>query len=139
MRPIVVHRAVSRPFRVGLRVMPDAGELGRTDARWWAPVDRRPRSREGTFVEITGLITAIVFGAAIGGLGRLVAPGRHRLSLLVTILVGIVAAVAGTGVAGLIGVADTSGIDWTEIALQVIFAGGGVMLLSRARSRLYID
>ena len=86
-------------------------------------------------MEITGLITAIVFGAAIGGLGRLVAPGRHRLSLLVTILVGIVAAVAGTGVAGLIGVADTSGVDWTEIALQVIFAGGGVTLLSRSRAR----
>jgi hypothetical protein len=47
--------------------------------------------------------------------------------------VGIVAAVGGTGVASLIGVADTPGIDWTEIALQVIFAGGGVSLLSRSR------
>ncbi len=64
-------------------------------------------------MEITGLITAIVFGAIIGGLGRAIVPGRHQMSLLVTILVGIVAAVAGTGVAELIGVADTSGIDWT--------------------------
>jgi uncharacterized membrane protein YeaQ/YmgE (transglycosylase-associated protein family) len=90
-------------------------------------------------VEITGLITAIVFGAAIGGLGRLVAPGRHRLSLFVTILVGIVAAVAGTGVAGFIGVADTGGIDWIEIALQVVFAAGGVTLLSGMRARQYSD
>jgi uncharacterized membrane protein YeaQ/YmgE (transglycosylase-associated protein family) len=96
------------------------------------------RGRE-LLVEITGLITAIVFGAVIGGLGRLVVPGRHQLSLLVTILVGIVAAVAGTGVAGFIGVADTGGIDWTEIALQIIFAGGGVTLLSRARARQYSD
>lgn len=87
----------------------------------------------GRAVEITGLISAIIFGVVIGGLGRAVVPGRHQMSLLVTILVGIVAAVAGTGVAGLIGVADTPGIDWTEIALQVIFAGGGVTLLSRSR------
>ena len=86
-------------------------------------------------MEITGLITAIVFGAIIGGLGRAIVPGRHQMSLLVTILVGIIAAVAGTGVAELIGVADTSGIDWTELALQLIFAGGGVSLLSGVRSR----
>ena len=86
-------------------------------------------------MEITGLITAIIFGLAIGGLGRLVAPGRNQVSLLVTMLVGIVAAVLGTAVAGFIGVADTPGIDWTELALQIVFAGGGVSLLSRARSR----
>lgn len=86
-------------------------------------------------MEITGIISAIVFGAAIGGLGRLVVPGRQQLSLLVTILVGVVAAVAGTGVAGIIGVADTPGVDWTELALQIIFAGGGVSLLSGARAR----
>ncbi|MGH3760826.1 GlsB/YeaQ/YmgE family stress response membrane protein [Actinophytocola sp.] len=86
-------------------------------------------------MEITGIISAVVFGAAIGGLGRLVVPGRQQLSLLATILVGIAAAVAGTGVAGLIGVADTPGIDWAELALQIIFAGGGVSLLSGARSR----
>jgi uncharacterized membrane protein YeaQ/YmgE (transglycosylase-associated protein family) len=85
-------------------------------------------------MEITGLITAIVFGTIIGGLGRAIVPGRHQMSLLVTILVGIIAAVAGTAVADLIGVADTSGIDWTELALQVIFAGGGVSLLSGVRS-----
>lgn len=86
-------------------------------------------------MEITGFITAIVFGAVIGGLGRAVVPGRHQLGLLVTILVGIVGAVVGTGVAGLVGVADTAGIDWAEIAIQVVFAGGGVSLLTRARSR----
>jgi uncharacterized membrane protein YeaQ/YmgE (transglycosylase-associated protein family) len=86
-------------------------------------------------MEITGLFTAILFGAIIGGLGRAIVPGRHQMSLLVTILVGILAAVAGTGVAELIGVANTDGIDWTELALQVIFAGGGVTLLSGVRSR----
>jgi hypothetical protein len=50
-------------------------------------------------------------------------------------LVGIVAAVAGTAVAGFIGVAETSGIDWSELALQIIFSGGVVSLLSRERIR----
>lgn len=84
-------------------------------------------------MEITGIVTAIVFGAIIGGLGRAIVPGRHNMSLPVTILVGIVAAVAGTGVAELIGVANTDGFDWTELALQVIFAGGGVTLLRGVR------
>jgi len=84
-------------------------------------------------MEIDGIITAIVFGTIIGCLGRMVAPGRIRLSLPVTILVGIAAAVLGTGIADLIGVADTSGIDWIEIALQVILAGAGVTALTKSR------
>jgi uncharacterized membrane protein YeaQ/YmgE (transglycosylase-associated protein family) len=115
--------------------MPDAGGVPRRRCSTVGAREPAPSVEEGTHVEITGLITAVVFGAAIGGLGRLVAPGRHQLSLLVTILVGIVAALAGTGVAELIGVADTEGIDWIELALQVIFAGGGVSLLSGARAR----
>jgi len=86
-------------------------------------------------MEIGGLISALVIGAIIGALGRLVVPGRQRISLLMTLLVGIVAALLGTTVAGFLGVADTPGVDWIELALQIGFAGGGVALLSGARSR----
>jgi len=44
----------------------------------------------------TGIITAIVIGAIIGLLGRLVLPGKQPIGLLVTILVGIVSALIGT-------------------------------------------
>lgn len=70
-------------------------------------------------MEIGGLFTALLFGAIIGGLGRLVIPGRQHVSLLATILVGIVAALLGTAAATVLGVANTSGIDWIELALQV--------------------
>lgn len=88
-------------------------------------------------MEISGLFTALLFGAVIGGLGRLVVPGRQHVSLLATILVGIVAALLGTAAATVLGVADTPGIDWIELALQVGLAGAGVTLLTnRSRPKL---
>ncbi|MFI9812404.1 GlsB/YeaQ/YmgE family stress response membrane protein [Saccharothrix variisporea] len=81
-------------------------------------------------MEITGIISAIFIGIAIGGLGRLVVPGRQHISLLMTMLVGIAAALVGTFAASIIGVADTDGIDWIELALQVGLAGVGVTALS---------
>ena len=86
-------------------------------------------------MEITGLITAVIIGAIIGGLGRAVVPGRNRISVVMTILIGIVAALLGTGVANVLGVADTSGVDWIELFLQVGLAGGGVVAVSDARGR----
>ena len=89
-------------------------------------------------MEIGGLFTALLFGAVIGGLGRLVMPGRHHISLLATVLVGIVAALLGTAAATVLGVADTPGIDWIELALQVGLAGAGVTLWStRSRQKLH--
>ncbi|WP_309118046.1 GlsB/YeaQ/YmgE family stress response membrane protein [Saccharothrix sp.] len=81
-------------------------------------------------MEITGIISALFIGIAIGGLGRLVVPGRQRISLLMTMLVGIAAALLGTFAASIIGVDHTSGIDWIELALQVGLAGAGVTVLS---------
>ncbi|MDX8146033.1 GlsB/YeaQ/YmgE family stress response membrane protein [Lentzea sp. BCCO 10_0061] len=89
-------------------------------------------------MEIGGLFTALLFGAIIGGLGRLVIPGRQHVSLLATILVGIVAALLGTAAATVLGVANTPGIDWIELALQVGLAGVGVTLLAnRSRQKLH--
>ncbi len=86
-------------------------------------------------MEITGLISALLIGALIGGLGRLVVPGRQHVSLLTTILVGIVSALLGTAAATVLGVADTAGIDWIELALQVGLAGAGVTTLANRRHR----
>jgi uncharacterized membrane protein YeaQ/YmgE (transglycosylase-associated protein family) len=85
-------------------------------------------------VEITGLISALIVGVIIGGLGRLVVPGRQKISMVMTLLVGIAAALVGTFAASIIGVSNTSGIDWIELALQVGLAALGVTTLARKRS-----
>jgi uncharacterized membrane protein YeaQ/YmgE (transglycosylase-associated protein family) len=79
---------------------------------------------------ITGIITAIVIGAIIGVLGRLVAPGKQNIPIWLTVLVGIVAAFIGTFIAGLFGAANTGGIDWIELILQVVVAAIGVTIVA---------
>ncbi|MFG2515930.1 GlsB/YeaQ/YmgE family stress response membrane protein [Streptomyces sp. NPDC048584] len=85
-------------------------------------------------MEIDGIISAIVIGVVIGVLGRLVVPGRQRIGVLWTILVGIVAALIGSGIAAAFGVADTDGVDWVEWLIQIGLAAVGVTALDRAKS-----
>ncbi|WP_433276644.1 GlsB/YeaQ/YmgE family stress response membrane protein [Pseudonocardia xinjiangensis] len=85
---------------------------------------------------VTGIITAIVIGAIIGALGRLVVPGRQPIPIWLTIVVGIVAAFIGTFIARAIGIPTaTSGIDWLELIVQVIVAAIGVVLVSNLYGR----
>ncbi len=86
-------------------------------------------------MEISGIITAIVIGAIIGALGRLVVPGRQNIQIWLTIVVGIVAALIGTAIAGALGVAQTAGIDWIELIIQIALAAGGVSAVSAIRSK----
>ena len=78
---------------------------------------------------ITGVNTAIVVGAIIGALGRLVLPGRQPIPIWLTIVIGIVAAFIGTFIARALGIpTQTSGIDWLELIVQVIVAAIGVSI-----------
>ncbi|GAA3545773.1 transglycosylase [Nonomuraea rosea] len=79
-------------------------------------------------MEITGIISGLIIGIAIGALGRLVIPGRQRIPIWLTIVIGVVAALIGTAIAAALGVADTGGIDWIELAIQVALAALGVSL-----------
>ena len=80
---------------------------------------------------ITGIITAILIGAVVGVLGRLLVPGRQPIGMLVTVLVGIVSAFIGTVIARALGIPTaTAGIDWLELLVQVIVAALGVALVS---------
>jgi uncharacterized membrane protein YeaQ/YmgE (transglycosylase-associated protein family) len=79
-------------------------------------------------MHITGIVMAIIIGLVIGALGRLVVPGRQPIPIWLTMVIGIVAALIGTVIAENIGVADTKGIDWVELAIQVGLAAVGVVL-----------
>jgi uncharacterized membrane protein YeaQ/YmgE (transglycosylase-associated protein family) len=86
-------------------------------------------------VEVTGFFAAIIIGLIIGALGRLVVPGKQDMPIWLTLLVGVVAAILGTFLAGALGVDDTKGIDWIEIAIQVALAAAGVAVLAGTRGR----
>ncbi len=82
------------------------------------------------FVDI---VWAIIGGAIIGILARLVLPGRQNISMLVTVLVGIIAAFVGTLIARGFGVGETNGFDWIRHGIQLGLAVIAVALLARMR------
>lgn len=86
-------------------------------------------------MEVTGFFTAIVIGLIIGALGRLVVPGKQNIPIWLTLLIGVLAAILGTFVAGVLGVADTRGVDWIELIIQVGFAAVGVSVVAGTYSR----
>ena len=72
------------------------------------------------------VIFALVVGTVIGGLARLLLPGKQNMSFAATIGVGFVAALVGGLVAEAFGLADTDGIDWIKFAIQLSLAVVGV-------------
>ena len=78
----------------------------------------------------TGIITAVIIGAIIGALGRLVLPGRQNIPVWLTIVVGIAAALLGSVIAGALNVRETNGVDWLELFIQIALAAVGVALVS---------
>ncbi|WP_326837473.1 GlsB/YeaQ/YmgE family stress response membrane protein [Amycolatopsis rhabdoformis] len=84
---------------------------------------------------VAGIISALLVGLVIGVLGRLVAPGKQKIPLWLTIVIGIIAAFAGTAIARGAGYADTEGLDWLELITQVVLAALGVSLTAAAYGR----
>lgn len=82
---------------------------------------------------IESILGAIVIGAIIGAIGRLLLPGRQAIGWILTIVVGIVAALIGTLIAQSLGVETTPGIDWIELVMQVLLAVVGVGLVAGLR------
>ncbi|GAB2843606.1 GlsB/YeaQ/YmgE family stress response membrane protein [Lentzea nigeriaca] len=84
-------------------------------------------------MEITGILSALIVGLVIGVLGKLVMPGRQKTPIWLTILVGIVAAFVGTAIARGLGVANTEGIDWIEVLIQIALAAAGIGIVAGTR------
>jgi uncharacterized membrane protein YeaQ/YmgE (transglycosylase-associated protein family) len=87
-------------------------------------------------MEISGVVSAILIGGAIGVLGRLVTPGHQHIGVLWTLVVGIAAALIGSALAHAFGLSATEGPDWLEWLLQIVLAALGVFALDRSRATL---
>jgi uncharacterized membrane protein YeaQ/YmgE (transglycosylase-associated protein family) len=87
-------------------------------------------------VTVTSIIVAIIVGAIIGALGRLVVPGRQSIPIWLTVVIGIVAAFIGTFIARALGIPTaTNGIDWLELLVQVVVAAIGVFAVAGVYGR----
>ena len=72
------------------------------------------------------IIIALFVGVVIGGLARLLLPGKQKISLMATIGIGFTAALLGGLLAEAFGIADTDGIDWIKLGIQLGLAVVGV-------------
>ncbi len=86
-------------------------------------------------MDVSDYLSAIVVGAVVGLLGRLVLPGRQRIGVFATFLIGVAAALAGLFLArwlNLDGHADAHlwGLhwDWAVLGIQVGLAVVGIGL-----------
>ena len=77
-------------------------------------------------MQILGLI---VVGLIIGALARLIKPGKQRLSILATLLLGVVGALIGGVVASLLGTGDIFELNVIGFIVAVIAA---VLLIGAA-------
>lgn len=72
------------------------------------------------------VLSLVITGLVIGGLGRLVVPGPNPMSLWLTLAVGIVGAFVGGVITAIIG----GGIV-VAVVLEILVAAGLVVLISR--------
>lgn len=69
------------------------------------------------------IITAIIIGAIIGGLARLVMPGNQNISILMTIALGILGSAIGSWLVSQFGYKNASGgIAWIAVLAGVVVA-----------------
>lgn len=76
-----------------------------------------------------GIIGFLVFGIIVGGLARLIKPGRQNLSLGMTLLLGIVGSVIGGVIASMLG---TGGIMELNVLGSIVAIVAAVLLIGVA-------
>jgi uncharacterized membrane protein YeaQ/YmgE (transglycosylase-associated protein family) len=98
-------------------------------------------------MDLMDILTAVLVGALVGILGRLALPGRQRIGVFVTLLIGIGAAVGGTYLAGRLNHDGRAPQelwnlrwDWIVLAVQVGLAAVGTAIAALiAHSRISAD
>jgi len=82
------------------------------------------------------ILMALLAGIIIGPLARLVLPGRQNISLVMTIVLGAVGALAGSAIYRAVsGNSNTSGIDWIALAIGVLVAAAAILVYTMMTGR----
>lgn len=86
-------------------------------------------------MDVQDYLIAIVFGAILGIAARIIIPGKQRIGFLLTVLIGMGAAVAGTWISDRFDVGSDATFevagrtfDWAVIGIQVGIATVGVAI-----------
>jgi uncharacterized membrane protein YeaQ/YmgE (transglycosylase-associated protein family) len=91
---------------------------------------------EEEFPMVQTILLALVAGIIIGPLARLVLPGRQNISLVMTVLLGAVGALAGSAIYKAVsGKTDTSGIDWIALGIGVVVAAIAILIYGMVTGR----
>ncbi len=91
---------------------------------------------------ISTIIYAVIIGAIVGALARLVLPGRQNISILMTIVLGILGSAIGTWLTYQFGYSNRSGFEWIPflvgiaIAAALIVAYGAITGKDRTVQRM---
>ncbi len=84
------------------------------------------------------MIGFIVFGLVVGALARLVLPGKQHLSIIATLLIGLVGSVIGGVIANALGTGDILELNVLGAVVAIISAAVLIAIIDRgyaSRSR----
>ena len=87
-------------------------------------------------MDLWEIFGTIFFGAVIGVLARIVLPGRQNINMVVTVILGVLGALIGYWVWGLISdKGDTVGIDWIRWFISIAVAAVLVVIYGSVTGR----
>jgi uncharacterized membrane protein YeaQ/YmgE (transglycosylase-associated protein family) len=71
------------------------------------------------------LISLVVVGLVIGGIGRLIVPGPNRIGLATTVVIGLTGSVLGAIIGGILGLGAISIVFELALAAGLVYVVGG--------------
>ncbi len=81
---------------------------------------------------ISAIIGSVIAGLIIGAVARLILPGKQDISILMTIIIGVVSSL----IVGIIfGAAFKNGHPWISWIIAVIVAAGAIVLYGNMTGR----
>jgi uncharacterized membrane protein YeaQ/YmgE (transglycosylase-associated protein family) len=81
------------------------------------------------------VIGFIVFGLVVGALARLVLPGKQHMSLIATLLVGLVGSVVGGVIANALGTGDILELNVLGAIVAIAAAAGLILVVDRVTAK----